>query len=432
MNNTSKHISDLANSVIFQPAGTSWPAKFTDVQAALGELGDWCQKTTGLPVATQVKQGVIQIASLVEANAGTDQNKAITPYTLKEVLKKPEATETTYGTTKYATQAERVNVSNNVTAITPLGLDYVFNNRVGTEAKYGSAKIATKAQAETGNDDNVVMTPLKVKQAINVHVKPVATASESAMGISKMATVQEIQAGTAREGVAISPYGFANARGTSSAYGTFKAATGTDIINGSAMDKAVTPKSLFEAKGSTSNFGIVALSTQVGPNAPNHALAANAAVLPTTGGSMTGALNANAGLHVGNGLQSTGSLGANGLSIGDADTGFKWVTDGVMGIMANGVKFGYWNYGGQFVWEGGGGIIDRGHMVYSPHNPPTPESIGAIRNQWGALQMTGDLNCMDCQLDYALPAGYVQVGMWSWHSNGTEDRVWRIYYRQLG
>lgn len=431
MNNTSKHISDLANSVIFQPAGTSWPAKFTDVQAVLAELGDWCQKTTGLPVATQVKQGVIQLATLVEANAGIDQNKAITPFTLNEVLKKPQATETTYGTTKYATAAERVNVSNNVTTITPLGLDYVFKNRVGTEAIYGSAKIATKLQAETGNDDNVVMTPLKVKQAINVHVKPVATATENAMGISKMATVQEIQAGVAREGVAISPYSFANARGTSSAYGTFKAASGADITTGTATDKAVTPKALHDAKGSVSAYGIVALTSNVSASLPNHALAANAAVLPTTGGNMTGALNANAGLHVGT-INPSGGLGANGISIGDSDTGFQSVSDGVVGIWSNAIRMGYWNNIGQFVWEGGGGIYDRGHMVYSPHNPPSPEAIGAIRNQWGALQMTGDLNCMDCQLDYALPAGYVQVGMWSWHSNGTEDRVWRIYYRYLG
>ena len=431
MNNTSKHISDLANSVIFQPAGTSWPAKFTDVQAVLAELGDWCQKTAGLPVATQTKQGVIQLATLVEANAGKDQNKAITPYTLNEVLKKPEATETTYGTTKYATAAERVNTTNNVTAITPLGLDYVFNNRVGTEAKYGSAKIATKLQAETGNDDNVVMTPLKVKQAIAVHVKPVATSTESAMGISKMATTQEIQAGVAREGIAISPYGFANARGTASAYGTFKSASGADVSVGTAVDMAVTPKALHDAKGSVSAYGIVALSSGVNPSLPNHALAANAAVLPTTGGTMTGALNAGQGLHVGN-LTPTGGLGANGISIGDHDTGFQSVADGVVGIWSNGARVGYWNNIGQLAWEGAGGIYDRGHMVYSPHNPPSPEAIGAIRNQWGALQMTGDLNCMDCQLDYALPAGFVQVGMWSWHSNGTEDRVWRIYYRYLG
>ncbi|MGL5305982.1 MAG: hypothetical protein ACRC9Y_07400 [Aeromonas veronii] len=431
MNNTVNHISDQASTVKFKPAGTDWPNNIVDVQSALAELGGWCQKTTGLPIASQNTLGIISLASLDEANTGTNQTKAITPFTLNQVLKKPEATEAIYGTTKYANAAERVNVSNNVTTITPLGLDYVFNNRPGTESKFGSAKIATKAQAETGNDDNVVMTPLKTKQAIAVHVKPVATATESAMGISKMATIQEIQAGVAREGVAISPYAFANARGTSSSYGTFKSASGADVTVGNAIDMAVTPKALHDAKGSTSAYGIVALSTAVTAGHPNHALAANAAVLPTTGGTMSGALNAGLGIHVGN-ANPTGGLGANGISIGDHDTGFQWIADGVVGVWSNGVRVGYWNNIGQFAWEGGGGIYDRGHMVYSPHNPPTPESIGAIRNQWGALQMTGDLNCMDCQLDYALPVGHVQVGMWSWHSNGTEDRVWRIYYRYLG
>lgn len=432
MNNTSKHISDKASTVVFEPKGTDWALTVVDVQAALADLGRWCQKSVGLPPATQTTMGVVSLATLDEANAGTNQTKAITPFTLNQVLKKPEATETTYGTTKYATAAERVTVTNNVTAITPLGLDYVFNNRVGTESRFGSAKVATKAQAETGNDDNVVMTPLKTKQAINAHVQPVATATESNRGISKLATVQEIQAGVAREGVAISPYGFANARGTASAYGTFKAATGTDIINGSAMDKAVTPNSLFEAKGSVSNFGIVALSVDVGPNAPNHALAANARVLPTTGGTLTGALNAHGGIHVGNGFSSVGALGPNALSIGDGDTGLRWEADGIIQFMANNQVVGSWNRNAQLNWSGGGGIWDRGHLVYSPINPPAPEAIGAMRNQWGALQLTPELNRMDHVLDFALNPGFVQVGMYSWHSNGTEDRVWRIYYRNLG
>lgn len=432
MNNTTKHISDKASTVVFEPTGTDWPTTTIDVQTAIAALGGWCQKDKGLPVANQKTPGIIILATLDEANAGIDQSKAITPYTLNQVLKKPEATETTYGTTKYATTAERLNTSNNVTSITPLGLDYVFKNRPGTESIAGSAKVATKDQAERGNDDNVVMTPLKTKQAINAHVQPVATSTENRMGISKMATVQEIQTGVAREGVAISPYAFANAWGTRSSYGTFKAATGTDIVGGTAEDKAVTPKALHEAKGSTSNFGIVALSQDVGPNAPNHALAANARVLPTTGGTMTGALNAGGGVHVGTGFSATGALGANAISIGDGDTGLRWESDGIIQFVANNHVVGSWNHHAQFNWTGGGGIWDRGHLVYSPINPPIPEAIGALRNQWGGLQMTPDLNRMDELVDFALAPGFIQVGMHSWHSNGAEDRVWRIYYRTLG
>lgn len=440
MNNTSKHISDQASTVIFNPANTDWPVTVLDVQSALADLGGWCRKSTGLPVATQTTLGVISLADLEEATLGVDQNKAITPFTLKEVMKKPQATETEYGTTKYATTAERTNTTNNVTAITPLGLDYVFNNRPATETKFGSARIATQSQAETGNDDSSMMTPLKTKQAINVHVKAVATSTESVMGISKMATAQEIQAGVAREGVAISPYAFANARGTSSAYGTFKSASSSDVIAGTAIDKAITPKALFDSKGSVSNYGIVGLSTSVASGLPNHALAANAAVLPTAGGTMTGDILYNS---TGKGVRwnfntdfahvtfhSTGDQDPNTrmeFVVGDNHTEyFTWKSDGPGGVReimrATPDKK-------LYVYNG---IYDRNELVYSPLNKPSPETLGAIRNQWGEAQLSGELNVMDGIVDYHLPKKHVQVGMYSWHSNNTEDRVWRIYYRIVG
>lgn len=288
MNNTSKHISDKAVNTHFDPSGTDWPANITNLQEAVGSLGSWARKDPGLPIASESTLGIARIATKDEVVAGTDKTKFVTSFTLNEVLRKPTATESLYGTTKYATESERMDSANNVTSITPKGLDFVFNTRTASEAVQGAAKVATKSQAQAGSQDNVMMTPLKVKHAIDALVQTVAIATESVQGKSKLATVAEIQAGTAREGVSISPYGFANARGTRSAYGTFKAATGTDVINGTAEDMAVTPKALAESKGSTSNYGIVALSTAVTAGHPNHALAANAAVLPTTGGIMTG------------------------------------------------------------------------------------------------------------------------------------------------
>lgn len=441
MNNTTDHISDQASTVVFNPSSTDWPTNIINVQSALAELGGWCQKSKGLPVASQNVAGSIMIATLEEANVGTSQTKAITPYTMKQVLKKPEATESVYGTTKYANSSERVNINNNVTTITPLGLDYVFNNRRGTESTFGSAKIATKSQAETGNDDNVVMTPLKTKQAIAVHVKPVALATESSTGISKMATIQEIQAGVAREGVSISPYGFANSRGTRTSFGTLKVATGADIINGTAEDKAVSPKALFEAKGSVSNYGIVALARDVSPNHPNHALAANANVLPSTGGIMTGWIQyANTGsgirwdFNTDNAYITFHSTGDNDpdtrmeFMVGDNHTEyFTWKSTHASGdireIMRATPDQKLWVYNG---------IYDRGHLVYSPLNLPSPETLGALRNQWGATQITGYLNDFDREVNYEVPYGHVMVGLYSYHQNAQEDRRWRVRYRSIG
>ena len=404
-------------------------------------MGSWVRQIPGLPTASTAQLGVISIATLPEAQAGTDQSKAITPFTMNEILKKPQATEDVYGTTKYANATERMNESNNVTTITPLGLNDVFNKRQATEAKSGAAKLSTSAQARTGSDDKTIMTPLKVKQSIDANVQPVATASETVTGVSKLATVAEIQAGVSRSGVAISPYGFANARGTSTAYGTFKSANDADMTTLTATDKAITPKALGDNKGSVSKFGIVGLVNDLTPSQPNKALAANANVLSRAGGSMTGDITYDI---TGKGIRwnfNTDSAWITFHSNGDQDpnTRMEFV------VADNMTEYFTWkalDTSGNlheimratpqkqlFVYNG---IFDRGHLVYSPANKPSPADIGAMRNAWGALQLTGELNAMDQPVDYALPVGYVQVGLHSWHSNKTEDRVWRIYYRYLG
>ena len=50
---------------------------------------------------------------------------------------------------------------------------------------------------------------------------------------------------------------------------------------------------------------------------------------------------------------------------------------------------------------------------------------------WGAVQITGFLNAMDAVLNYTVPNGTVMVGLYSYHSNYTEDRRWRVRYRSL-
>lgn len=278
MNNTMNHISDQASTVVFDPKGTQWEAGTVDVQNALSQIGSWARVAPGLPVASEAVAGIAKLATVAQATAGTDRATLITPYTLNEVVKKPQASETVYGTTKYANNTEAMAATNVTTSISPKALDYVFKTRQATETVMGASKVATNAQALAGADDNVIMTPKKVVAAINKFVLPVAPATETSQGVVKLATAAEIAAGTIATGVAISPKGFANARGTATAYGTFKAAQDADYINFTAQDKAVTPHGLGRNKGTIGKFGIVALSA--GPSAAaNTAIASTAPVI---------------------------------------------------------------------------------------------------------------------------------------------------------
>ncbi|MGL4522757.1 MAG: tail fiber protein [Bacilli bacterium] len=286
-NNNLSHISDKASSVTFDPTGTDWPADVLDVQTAIGKISGYANKDKGLPKASRSVDGVVKLGTIDEVKAGVDDEKAVTPKVLNEYLQKPHATDQAYGTTKYATNAEAIDDSNNSVSITPLSLDFVFKNKPATESRFGACKLATRSQAESGTEDNVVMTPLKVKFAIDKLVAASGDATETSRGVVKLATAAEIAAGQAAQGVAISPLGFAKARGTNSAYGTFKAAQPADMNALTAQDKAVTPWVLGQTKGGTNQFGLVKLATDYTTQG-NTALSANANVMFKSGGVFAG------------------------------------------------------------------------------------------------------------------------------------------------
>lgn len=261
MSNTINHVSDSAINIKFNPTGTDWPADVKDVQTALGKIGNWSMKDTGLSDASETEKGIIQLATQAEAIAGTDTKKAITPATLNAVVKKPEASETVFGLTRYATEAEAVAMSSGERTITAKALGHVFSNKPATEDQFGVLKVASQAQATTGTADNVIMTPLKVKQAIAALAPVTADATESNKGVVKLATEAEIQAGTARSVVAISPYQFARANATETSYGTIKVAADIDMTNRTDKTKAVTPYQFGRATATTQKTGIVRFAT---------------------------------------------------------------------------------------------------------------------------------------------------------------------------
>lgn len=50
---------------------------------------------------------------------------------------------------------------------------------------------------------------------------------------------------------------------------------------------------------------------------------------------------------------------------------------------------------------------------------------------WGSVQITGYLNNFDAVINYTVPNQHVMVGLYSYHTNNTEDRRWRVRYRSL-
>lgn len=298
MTNTVNHISDEARYIKFNPTGTSFMAGVTNVQDALGALGEWSIAAEGLPVASETVQGIARLATTDEAIAGTNTTAIITPATMNAVVKKPNATESVVGMTRYSNYDQAKGGTDNESAMTPLKVRYVLDNLPATESRLGALKIASASLAAAGTNDNTIMTPLKVKQAILALTPSEADASETVKGVTKLATVAIAQAGTARQGMAISPYTFARAYGTASNAGTFKLAQDGEMTNLSSNQHAVTPWALGRNKASTSKFGVVKLVTSKS-GVTNAALAANASVVSCGGDTMTGNLNMNSGGTIG-------------------------------------------------------------------------------------------------------------------------------------
>lgn len=280
MSTVLKHSGDQAKFTFFDPAGTQWPVAVKDVQAALALIGPWARTDVGLKDASVTEKGIAMIASQPEIDAGTNNTKIVTPAMLQYKISKPEATESVFGVTRYAVNNEAMDVNGVTRSITPKALHYVLENRTATEARIGTAKIATIAIAQAGTEDTMIMTAKKVKAAIDALVPIQGTATESAKGVVKIATVQETTDGNSREGTAVSPYAFQRSNATENKFGTIKIASASEVQAGAADNVAVTPKKLRALVATTAQYGITKLTTAPNKGQSNLALAVNASVVP--------------------------------------------------------------------------------------------------------------------------------------------------------
>lgn len=296
-NNTFKHISDESKYSSFNPAGTQYPQSVKNVQEALA-------LTSPTSPASEQEYGVIKLATMAQVMAGTDDTTVVTPLKLGQRLQHPDATTSQRGIIQIATNAQAVAGSDTNKAIVSSSLKYVvdwlFANRLSTEIATGVIKLSTLAAAVAGTDNTTAMSPLRVKQAIAEATKLIpsyTTATENVAGLVQLATAGQVQQGTLRSSVAVSPYSLAQLTGNETRRGIVQAATIAQANAGTDQSVYISAAGFKSFNANTTNFGTVKLSETV-QSGVGLALSANAKVLPTTGGTVTGVLTVNGSINL--------------------------------------------------------------------------------------------------------------------------------------
>lgn len=145
--------------------------------------------------ATETAAGIVELATTVEAAAGTDTSRAVTAagvaaYVAAAIV---AASDTVAGKVELATNAEAITGTDTVRAVTPAGVKAVVDARVvaASATVSGIVELATDAETTTGTDTVRATTPANVKAAIDAR-----TASTTAAGIVELATTAEATAET--------------------------------------------------------------------------------------------------------------------------------------------------------------------------------------------------------------------------------------------
>ncbi|AYD80727.1 tail collar fiber protein [Klebsiella phage KP179] len=261
--NNYNHYSDLAKYTIFDPANTQWPVATKDVQSALALIGSWARTDTGLPAASPTVAGIIRTATQAEVEAGTVGNAAVTPATLKSTITRPEATTAILGLTRYATNTEAAALTAANRTITAAALGHVFKTVKAQENVDGTVRLTTAAQAQAGTDETTAVTPKRVVEMIgkfSVNPPTYTSATESNLGLVRVATQAQVAAGVVHDGYAVTPKTFMASKASDSVFGIVKFAKDSDVTTATANNLAVTPKSLQALKSTKDKYGLTRLS----------------------------------------------------------------------------------------------------------------------------------------------------------------------------
>lgn len=182
--------------------------------------------TFDYPQATQTVKGVAEIATTAEAQAGTDDERILTPKKLQDVT----ATTTRSGVVELATNAEVQTGTDSERAVTPAGLA----SRTATDTRTGIVELATNAEVQAGTDTSRAVTPAGLNAC---------TATETRTGVIELATSAEVIAG-ADSVRAVTPSGLSARTATTTRTGLIEIATQSEVNDGADGERAITPSSL--------------------------------------------------------------------------------------------------------------------------------------------------------------------------------------------
>lgn len=166
--------------------------------------------------ATTLVQGLIEIATQTEVNAGVDNQRAVTPATLKGRLDRiptatapPNASTTVRGLIELATFLETRTGSDNLRAVTPAGLKSALDNLPelpgnASEAVRGVIELANQTEARAGIDLLRAVSIARILDALRNGAS--FQASSTRRGTIEIATNAEAKESTnPRSDLAITP-----------------------------------------------------------------------------------------------------------------------------------------------------------------------------------------------------------------------------------
>jgi len=180
--------------------------------------------------ANETRLGVLAIATAAEAQAGTVDNKIITPLKLAQVT----ATETRRGVIALATTAEAQALAPDATkALTVARLV----DRTATTGRAGVVLLASNVETQTGTDANKAVTPASLASRI---------ASTGQAGLVALATNDQTQTGTDTTR-AVTPASLASRTATDARAGIVELADNSETQTGTDTTRAVTPAGLASA-----------------------------------------------------------------------------------------------------------------------------------------------------------------------------------------
>jgi hypothetical protein len=182
--------------------------------------------TFDYPQATETVKGVAEIATTAEAQAGTDDERFLTPAKLQDVT----STETRRGVVELANSTETIQGIDAQRAVTPAGLAAL----TGTETRRGLVELATSAETVAGVDNQRAVTPAGLNDR---------TATVDRRGIVELATDAETQTGTDSQR-AVTPASLASLTATDTRRGLVELATQAETDSGTDTDRAITPRTL--------------------------------------------------------------------------------------------------------------------------------------------------------------------------------------------